>query len=74
MHVKGGAIVETDQGYYWLEGLDQWDEKYYGKKIKVTGKLVIKTHEKQSTDSIHVQERVGTVRILKRSKWRLLEE
>ncbi len=71
---KDGAIVETEQGNYWLEELDRWDEKYYGKKVKVTGKLVIKTYKKQSTDSIQVQEHVGTVRILKRPKWKLLEE
>jgi hypothetical protein len=74
LNMKGGAIVETDLGNYLLEGLDRWNDKYYGKKVKVTGKLVVKIHKKQSTDSIQVQERVGTLRILKRPKWKLFEE
>src|SRR5689334_17203736 len=58
---KGAALVVTDNGpFYIIDGLDEWDEKYYNKRIKVSGKLVIEEHKKHSTDSIQVQERVGT--------------
>lgn len=71
---KNIAVVLTDdKGGYFLDGLDQWDEVYLGKKVKVTGKLVIKTHEKQSTPERSVQERVGTMKILKKPKWSLVE-
>jgi hypothetical protein len=71
---KDAATVLTDDGrYYILDGLDEWDEKYAGKKVKVSGKLVIEEHKKQSTDSFQVQERVGTWRIIKRPKWSLVE-
>jgi hypothetical protein len=46
---------------------------YYHKKVKVTGRLKIEVHEKQSTDSLQVQERVGTWRIIKNPKWSLVE-
>jgi hypothetical protein len=68
-----GAIVDTDNVHYFVDRLDDWDKKYYGKKVKVTGRLVIEKHEKRSTDSIQVQEIVGTVAILKRPKWSLVE-
>ncbi len=73
-NAKGSACVSVDNGgMYFLDGLDRWDEKYYGKKVKVTGTLVLVHHEKQSTDSVEVQEWVGTRRILKRPKWSLAE-
>jgi len=70
---KDGAIVKTDKGNYLVEGLDEWGEKYYGKRVKVTGRLKIEKHEKQSTDSVWVQERVGTWLIIKKPKWSLVE-
>ena len=70
---KDGAVVETDKFVYLLDGLDAWDEKYYGKKVKVTGRSKIEYHEKQSTDSVLVQERVGVWRIIKHPKWSLVE-
>ena len=71
---KGAAIVVPDSGpFYLIDGLDAWDEKYYNKRIKVSGKLVVKEHKQQSNDSIQVQERVGILRILKRPKWELVK-
>ena len=70
---KGAAIVVTDTYYYIIDRLDAWSNKYHGKKVKVTGTLVIEEHKKQSTDSIQVQERVGTWRIIKKAKWSLLK-
>ena len=71
---KEGAIVETDKGDYLLDGLDEWGEKYYGKKVRVMGRLKVETHKKQSIDSgLQVQERVGTVLIIKKPKWSLVE-
>ena len=72
---KGDAVVITDKPRkkYFLEGLDEWDEKYYGKKVKVTGELVIEIHENHSTDSVWVQEYVGKMLIIKKPKWELVK-
>jgi hypothetical protein len=71
---KDAAIVKADNGYHYIvDGLDEWDEKYYHKRVKISGKLVLENHKKQSTDSIQVQERVGIWRIIKKAKWNLVE-
>ena len=70
---KDAAIVVTDTYYYIVDGLNAWSNKYHGKKVKVTGTPVIEEHKKQSTDSIQVQERVGTWRIIKKAKWSLVK-
>ena len=69
---KGAAIVVTDTYHYIIDRLDAWSNKYLGKKVKVTGTLVTEEHKKQSTDSILVQERIGTWHILKKAKWSLV--
>lgn len=73
LNIKGGAIVDSDNGFYVVLGLDFWEDKYYGKKVKVTGKLAMVEHKKQSTDSVQVQEWVGKRRVIKKAKWRLVE-
>ncbi len=74
LDTKDCAIVQTDkEGVYYLYKVDRWDEKYYGKKVKVTGKLITKTHKRESIDSVLVQEWVGTRRIIKRPQWSLAE-
>jgi hypothetical protein len=70
---KDAAIVVTDTYDYIIDGLDEWSNKYNHKKVKVTGILVSEEHKKQSTDSVHVQERVGTWRIIKKAKWILVK-
>jgi hypothetical protein len=71
---KDLAIVHTSKGFnYQIDGLDEWEEKYYGKMVKVTGFLRIEEHKKKSTDSIKYQERVGTWMILEKAKWTLVK-
>lgn len=70
---KDGAILKTDSSYYLIGGLEEWDEKYYMKKVKVTGVLKREIHNRVSTDSIWVQERVGTWLIIKKAKWSLVQ-
>ena len=72
---KGYAILIVDtpnRKKYFLDGLEEWDKKYYGKKVKVTGRLVVEKHEKQSTDSVWIQEYVGTMQLIKKPKWSLV--
>ncbi len=75
MDAKAGAIViSDDNGFYYLDGVDYWDKKFYGKKVKVTGILVIEKREaKQKEEEEIVQEIVGTKKIIRNSKWVLIE-
>jgi hypothetical protein len=70
---KEGAIVKSDSGHYYVDGLDEWDEKYYGKKVKVTGRLIVEVHEARSTYPGEFQELAGKKATLKRPKWSLVE-
>ena len=74
LNSKGSAIVQTDSTFYLIEGLDAWDDYHYGKKVRVTGKLKTLHNKPVSSDSLLVQERAGTVRIIRHAKWKLVEE
>ncbi len=77
IEVKHDAMVQTDDGRrYSLDGVYEWGDEYYGKRVKVTGKLIIKQYPRESiTDSISMipQQRIGTWRIIKKPKWSLVE-
>lgn len=70
---KDGAIVKTDSSYYLVGELDEWDERYYKRKVRVAGTLKREMRTKTSTDSVWVQERVDTWLIIKKAKWYLVE-
>ena len=71
---KGYAvlIIDTPRRKYFLDGLEEWSKKYYGKKVKVKGILEVEKQERQSTDSVWIQEYVGTMLIIKKPKWSLV--
>lgn len=70
------AIMTDDSVRYYLNGIDHWSKKYLGKRVEVTGKLVIKKYEveKSTNPAITVtpQQRLGTWRIIESPKWRLV--
>jgi len=70
---KDGAILVTDKEDYIIDRLDEWDKKFYHKRIQVTGRLVIEIHKEQSTPGHAVQERVGKWHIIKNAKWELVK-
>jgi len=73
-NAKAGAVVVTNkEAVYYVDGLDLWDKKFYGKKVKVTGKLVLVNHPKRRKDEPLVQEMEGTQRIIKKAKWELVK-
>lgn len=77
--IKNDAAVRTDNNdVYFLDGIFDWDEKYNGKRIKVTGKLIIKNYtlkRRDLSDSITVlpQRQLGVWKIIKKPKWSLIE-
>ena len=75
---KHQAAVRTDDSLlYYLDGIDDWDVKYKGKRVKVTGKLltlgppVTKSPDPRITAPPQPRLRDGI--ILKKAKWRLVE-
>jgi hypothetical protein len=75
--LKHTAAVRTDDSIlYILDGIDDWKDKYLGKRVKVAGELVIKKYEyTEGNDSIKIltQERRGTWRIIEKPKWSLVK-
>jgi len=71
------AVLTDDSLLYYLDGIDDWDVKYKGKRVKVTGKLLTLgppvTKNPNPTITIHPQPRLRDGIILKKAKWRLVE-
>jgi len=72
MNAKLGAVVESDKGVYYLDGVTSWNKEFYEKKVKVTGRLIIK--ESDAKENGPVTARVtGPIKIIKKPKWTLSE-
>jgi len=76
--IKHHAAVRTDDSLlYYLWGIWDWDVKYKGKRVKVTGKLftlgppVTKNPDPDVTAIPQPRLRDGIY--IKKAKWRLLE-
>ena len=72
MNAKLGAVVESDKGVYYLNGVTSWDKEFYEKQVKVTGRLVIKENEKRENDKV-MGEITGPRNIIKKPEWTLAE-
>lgn len=72
---KAGAIVISiiDKRVYYIDGVDYWDPKIYGKKVKVSGKLLIENIKmKPAKKGIPVAAQiVGIKRTILNPKWEL---
>jgi hypothetical protein len=79
LNMKYFAAVKTDDGrFYYLDGLEEWSDEYWGKRVKVTGKLILKEYSKEvkmGDDSVSTipQQKLGTWKILMQPKWSLVE-
>lgn len=70
---KAGAIVDGPNGVpYYLEGIDHWDRRFYGKKVKVSGILVIQQFPRKDDQAPTVQF-IGEQRTIKKPKWEVVE-
>jgi len=76
-NAKWGAIVlGEDKKTYYIDGLDSWDDSYYKKKVKVSGKLSKTEHKAEDLKNEkgeHVQGMVGTQLIITEAKWEFFE-
>jgi hypothetical protein len=77
--IKSHAAVRTDDSLlYYLDGISNWDEKYIGKRVKVTGKVVIREDPfgLRSTNpniTARPQPRLRDGIYIKKAKWRLVK-
>jgi hypothetical protein len=70
---EGAFILVEKKGMYFIDCLYQWDDKFYGKKAKATGKLKIEIKKEKSTFPGELQESVGKKATIKKAKWCLFE-
>ncbi len=75
LNAKGGAVVVVgaDKNTYYLEGIEYWDKKIYGKMIKVSGILVVESTPKKDHQEPWVPEIKGAKIVIKSPKWQLVE-
>ncbi len=74
LNAKLAAVVVTsDSSHYYLDGVDCWDEKYYGKSVIVKGKVIKKTGTPFDINNPQ-QVITGDYYIIKRPKYYLNTE
>jgi len=57
LNAKAGAIVYISRdSIYYIDGMEEWGDDYYGETIKIKGCLDSVFFEKKSTDSIKIAE------------------
>lgn len=76
--MKHDAAVRTDDNLlYYLNGLNEWDDKIRGKRIKVTGRLVIKKYESKKSANPNItaipQQRLDVWKIIMKPEWSLVK-
>lgn len=76
--LKHDAAVRTDDSLlYYLDGVDDWDDKFKGHRVRVTGKLVVKDYplvmNPDTTFTAIPQQRRGRWKILEKPRWSLVE-
>jgi hypothetical protein len=72
LNAKGGAVVvDKNDSTWYIESLDSWGRKVYGKIVKVSGKLVIEIHDPIKPGEPVRQQIIGRQLILSKPKWKL---
>jgi len=74
LNAMGGAVVVVGAkgDTYYLEGKDHWSRKFYGKKVRVTGTLVI-IHTPTSDEKGPPEQVIrGEQWLIKKPKWTLV--
>jgi hypothetical protein len=75
-HFKHDAYVQTKSETYYLDGIEEWDQKFLDKKVKVTGKLYIEDEiisPKNDSISAIPQHHYGPKKMILNPKWSLVD-
>jgi len=71
LNAMGGAVViKAGDTAFYLQGVDSWDRKFYGKKVRVSGTLIVVRKKKPGNPLAQV---ILVQRIIKKPKWELVE-
>jgi hypothetical protein len=73
LNAMGGAVVVVgaNRDTYYLEGMDHWSRKFYGKKVRVTGTLVI-IRTPTEDEKGRPQQVIPEQWLIKKPKWTLV--
>lgn len=72
-NAKAGAVVAgADKITYYLDGLESWDKKFYGKKVRVSGTLFLQSPVKHNPNDQPKQEFIGIKRTIRKPRWELV--
>ena len=74
---KGGAILLTEKNeLYYMDEIDSWEENVVGKKVRVTGRLTIKTIKENNLKNKYggwKQGIEGDKKIIQITNWEIIE-
>ena len=69
---KAGALIETKNRLYYIDGLPEWPKNIKNKKVFAKGELYIQYDTaKIDTSKKYVAQSAGTMRIIKSPKYRV---
>lgn len=74
LNAKAGAVVETEIGIYYISGLNEWPEEFYGKQVEVTGTYSFVDHKTESTKDRQVTEMVGKQKNISNATYKIIKE
>lgn len=77
-NAKEGAVIETTDMIYYLEGLHSWDTSVSGKKVEVKGDLIKETpvaggEELKDKGGKWKQGSIGDKYIIAHPTWKIIE-
>jgi len=73
LNAMGGAVVVAANGQtYYLDRVEHWDRKFYGKKVKASGTLVI-IHTPTKDEKGRPVQAIAEQWLLKKPKWELIK-
>ena len=73
---EGASVISrSNKKYYFLDGIDSWDQKTKGNMIKVSGTLLIEEIKKLPQEPGYPipQQMVGIKRTIINAKWKLIK-
>ncbi|MBX2970709.1 MAG: hypothetical protein KF803_15160 [Cyclobacteriaceae bacterium] len=74
---KGGALLQTTDGVFYIDGLSTWNEGLLNQQVEVTGSVEIEKIDEQDLISDAGERRAGfseEKKILVGAMWRILED
>jgi hypothetical protein len=77
LNAKLGAIVQTDNSTYYVEGLESWSDIFFKKGVEVKGILKTETHKEEDLKDDkgnYIQGMVGEKRTITQAVWKIIEK